>query len=96
MRAAVQSNGLAVQFASQRLRADRSVLMLAVTNNGRALKFGLPKASLLAEVQRAAAVQVQTTLRAPVSFHLDFSRNPGSRDTAPLAETARRRASTSS
>lgn len=39
--AAIKNNGLALEFASQRLRNDKDIILTAVKQNGLAIKFAL-------------------------------------------------------
>lgn len=75
--AAVTRDGRALQFASERLRATSSIVRQAVKTDGRSFKFALGPAASDAGIIKTAAVQVETSLRVPVSFFLELHKKPG-------------------
>jgi len=78
--AAVQENGIALQFASGGLRADRQVVLTAVRQNGAALEFAAEHIRADREVVLAAMAQdpdalkfAQESLRSQLHVERDFA-----------------------
>ena len=87
--AAVAKCGRALQYASERLKATPSIVRRAVNSDGRSSKFALEPTTSDAGIIKAATMQIETSVRAPVSFFLDLHKKPGQGSYAEEALTGK-------
>ena len=59
----VKENGIALEFTSEPFKADKSIVLTAVTQNGYALEFASPELKADKEIVMAAVTQEDFVIR---------------------------------